>query len=79
MGADTGALLSRIAQLEAELGQEQQARRNAAAMAERQKRRAQRLQAALDEAGEANQGLMRDLQQMAGELQALQPGWTFQR
>lgn len=79
MGADTEALLSRIAQLEAELGQEQQARRNAAAMAERQKRRAQRLQAALDEAGEANQGLMRDLQQMAGELQALQPGWTFQR
>lgn len=79
MVADTEALLSRIAQLEAELGQEQQARRNAAAMAERQKRRAQRLQAALDEAGEANQGLMRDLQQMAGELQALQPGWTFQR
>ena len=79
MGADTESLLSRIAQLEADLGQEQQARRNAAAMAERQKRRAQRLQTALDEAGETNQGLLRDLQQMAGKLQALQPGWTFQR
>lgn len=79
MGADTGALLSRIAQLEAELGQEQQARRNAAAMAERQKRRAQRLQESLNQAEETNRGLLRDLRQMAGELQALQPGWTFQR
>ena len=70
---------AQIKQLEAALQQEQNARKNAAAMAERQRKRVEKLQIQLAEMQENNGGLMSDLQQMANELKRLNPHWVLQR
>lgn len=71
--------LETIRQLEEALHQERQARKNAAAMAERQKKRAEKLQVQLTNMEENYGELLRDLNQMAFELKALNPNWTLQR
>lgn len=70
---------AQIKQLEAALQQEQNARKNAAAMAERKRKRVEKLQIQLTEMQEFNNGLMSDIQQMFGELKTLNPHWVLQR
>ena len=72
-------LLEKIKRLESELAIETQSRKNAAAMAERQKQRVQKLQSELKDRDEYIAVLTADLHKIALELQTLQPNWKFQR
>ena len=71
-------LLEKIKRLESELAIETQSRKNAAAMAERQKRRVQKLETIISANAEMRVELMQAINKMAAELQTLKPGWAFQ-
>ena len=72
-------LLDKIKQLEEELAREKQSRKNAAAMAERQKQHVQKLQSKLKDKDGNIAELTADLLKMGTELQTLQPGWRLQQ